>query len=192
MNTTINNKTKFEDIYVTHYSRMKSFAKEYVVCEEDSENIVQDVFLNLWEQNSLLQSHTNLFAYLFTSVRNKCIDFLRHKTIVLNTAQKLQEDYRRTLQLKLQSLEDFDEHLFSEIDIETNIQNAIESLPAKCREIFILSKFEGLKQKQIAQQLNLSINTVESQMTIAYKKLKEVLKEHVLLLIFFTVYFFHI
>jgi len=63
-------------------------------------------------------------------------------------------------------------------------QNAIESLPQKCREIFILNKIEGKKQKIIAQELNISINTVESQMAIAYKKLKEVLKDHVPLLIF--------
>lgn len=181
MRTTINNKTKFEDIYITHYSRMKRFAQEYVVNEEDAENIVQDVFLDLWEQNLLLLTHTNLFAYLFTAVKNRCIDYLRHKTIVLNTAQKLQDEYINALQMKLQSLEDFDEQLFSEANIETIIQNAIESLPKKCREIFILNKVEGLKQKHIAQRLNISINTVESHMAIAYKKLKEILKDNILL-----------
>lgn len=83
---------------------MKRFAQEYVIREEDAENIVQDVFLDLWEQNLLLLTHTNLFAYLFTSVKNRCIDFLRHKTIVQNTAQKLQDDYTKALQMKFQSL----------------------------------------------------------------------------------------
>jgi len=169
---------------------MKRFAQEYVMREEDAENIVQDVFLDLWEQNLLLLSHTNLFAYLFTALKNRCIDFLRHKTVVQHTAEKLQDDYMKALQMKFQSLEAFDEQLFSEPDIETVIQNAIESLPEKCREIFILSKIEGKKQKAIAQELNISVNTVENQMAIAYKKLKEILKDHFSLLIFLFVYFF--
>ena len=169
---------------------MKRFAQEYVMREEDAENIVQDVFLDLWEQNLLLLSHTNLFAYLFTALKNRCIDFLRHKTVVQHTAEKLQDDYMKALQMKFQSLEAFDEQLFSEPDIETVIQSAIESLPEKCREIFILHKIEGKKQKAIAQELNISINTVENQMAIAYKKLKEILKDHFSLLIFLFVYFF--
>lgn len=104
MSNTIKNRIEFENIYVAHYSRMKRFAQEYVIREEDAENIVQDVFLDLWEQNLLLLTHTNLFAYLFTSVKNRCIDFLRHKTIVQNTAQKLQDDYTKALQMKFQSL----------------------------------------------------------------------------------------
>ena len=184
MSNTTKNRIEFENIYVAHYSRMKRFAQEYVIREEDAENIVQDVFLDLWEQNLLLLTHTNLFAYLFTTLKNRCIDFLRHKTIVKQTAQKLQDDYTKALQMKFQSLEAFDEQLFSEPDIETVIQNAIESLPEKCREIFVLNKIEGKKQKTIAQELNISINTVENQMAIAYKKLKEILKDHIPLLIF--------
>lgn len=187
MDKTAEKRTEFENIYVAHYSRMKRFAQEYVIREEDAENIVQDVFLDLWEQNLLLLSHTNLFAYLFTAVKNRCIDFLRHKTIVQKTTDKLQEDYMKALQIKFQSLETFDEQLFSEPDIETTIQTAIESLPQKCREIFILNKIEGKKQKIIAQELNISINTVESQMAIAYKKLKETLKDYAPLLTFLLI-----
>ena len=181
------NRSEFENIYVAHYSRMKRFAQEYVVREEDAENIVQDIFLDLWEQNLLLLTHINLFAYLFTTLKNRCVDFLRHKTIVQHAAQKLQDDYSKALQMKFQSLEAFDGQLFSEPDIEAVIQNAIESLPEKCREIFVLNKIEGKKQKEIAQELNISINTVENQMAIAYKKLKEMLKDHIPLLVFLLV-----
>lgn len=187
MSIDIKNRTEFEKIYIAYYSRMKRFAQEYVIREEDAENIVQDVFLDLWEQNLLLLTHSNLFAYLFTALKNRCIDFLRHKTIVQHTAQKLQDDYTKSLEMKFQSLEAFDEQVFSEPDIETVIQNAIESLPEKCRQIFILHKIEGKKQKDIAQELNISINTVENQMAIAYKKLKEILKDYLPLLIFLFV-----
>ncbi len=180
-------KNQFEELYVSYYSRMKRFAQEYVIREEDAENIVQDVFLELWERKQFLPIHTNLFAYLFTTIKNKCIDFLRHKTIVQQTKEKIQDDHWRTLQMKLQSLEAFNEQLFSEPEIEILIQNAINSLPEKCREIFILNKIDGIKQKDIATKLNISVNTVESQMAIAYKKLKEALKDHPLLLIAFFI-----
>jgi len=183
----IKKRTDFENIYVSHYSRMKRFAQEYVIREEDAENIVQDVFLDLWEQTLLLSSHTNLFAYLFTAVKNKCIDFLRHKTVVLKTTNTIQEEYLLALQMKFHSLEAFDEKIFNEPDIETIVQNAIINLPEKCREIFILNKIEGKKQKAIAEELNISIHTVESQMAIAYKKLKEALKEYIPLLIFLLI-----
>ena len=86
--------------------------------------------------------------------------------------------------MKYESLEAFDEGFFSEDDIETLITKAIDSLPEKCREIFIRSKIEGKRQKEIAEELGVSINTIETQMGIAYKKLKVELKDVLPLLIF--------
>ena len=166
---------------------MKRFAIQYVLREEDAENIVQDVFLNLWEQQFYYMSQTNLFAFLFTATKNRCIDFLRHKTIVRRTAEKLIDEYNLQLKMKLQSLEAFDEKIFSEPNIETLVQKAIDSLPERCRKIFIMSKLDGKKQKDIATELNISINTVENQMAIAYKKLRESLRDYIPLLFFLLI-----
>ena len=86
--------------------------------------------------------------------------------------------------MNLNSLEAFDQNLFSEQDIEKIITRALNSLSDKCREIFIMSKIEGKKQKEIATELNISINTIETQMGIAYKKLRAELKDHLPLLLF--------
>lgn len=174
----------FEDIYLSYFSKMKHFAKEYVISEEDAENIVQDVFVELWENRKMLNMHINLIAYLFTTIKNKCLNHLRHKIIVQDTASKMQEEYTITLQMNLDSLEIFDNNLFSEQDIEEIISHALDSLSDKCRKIFIMSKMEGKKQKEIAQELNISINTVETQMGIAYKKLRIELKDYLPLFIF--------
>lgn len=176
---------KFEDIYLSYFSKMKYFALEYVIREEDAENIVQDVFTELWEKKEMLSMHINLVAYLFTTVKNRCLNHLRHKTIVQETATLIQEEYLITLRMNLNSLEAFDQNLFSDQDIEKLITCALDSLSPKCREIFVMSKIEGKKQKQIAAELNISINTVETQIGIAYKKLRTELKEHLLLFIFF-------
>ena len=176
--------TRFEDIYLSYFSKMKYFAKEYVISEEDAENIVQDVFVELWENKEMLNMHMNLIAYLFTTIKNKCLNHLRHKLVVHETASKLQEEYTISLRMNLDSLEAFDNNLFSDQDIEKIISRALDTLSEKCRTIFIMSKIEGKKQKEIAQELNISINTIETQMGIAYKKLRIELKDYFPILLF--------
>lgn len=182
-----NHKLHFEETYVSYYSRMKRFAREYVVREEDAENIVQDVFFELWEKRAETFTFVNLNGFLFVMLKNKCIDFLRRKKIELHARSEMQEEYLRNLQLKFESLEALDGKLLLNPDIETIVQNAIDSLPEKCRKIFVMNKMEGKKQKAIAEELNISAHTVENQMAIAYKKLKEALKDYIPLFLFFFV-----
>lgn len=177
-------KPDFEEIYVSYFSKMKYFAQEYVVSEEDAENIVQDVFTELWEKRDMLTCHINLIAFLFASIKNRCIDYLRHKVVVQEAVSQLQEEHAIALRLKFDSLEAFDQRIFSEQDIEQLISRAIDTLPDKCKEIFLKSKFEGKKQKEIAAELNISINTIETQMSIAYKRLKVELKDYLSVLLF--------
>lgn len=174
----------FEEIYVLYFSRMKGFAQEYVLSEEEAENIIQDVFTELWERKVLLTYNINLVAFLFTSIKNKCIDHLRHRVVVREAVSQIQEEYQMTLRAKLASLELFDQSLLSEQEIEKIVTGIIDTLPEKCREIFIKSKIEGKKQKEIASELNISLKTVENQMNIAYKKLKSELKDYLPLLLF--------
>ncbi|MDD4514714.1 MAG: RNA polymerase sigma-70 factor [Massilibacteroides sp.] len=175
---------RFRNIYISYYAKMKRFACRYVLFEEDAENIVQDVFLDLLERKDTLTSHINILAFLFTAVKNKCIDHLRNQSVRQRTTETLKEEYQIALQMSLDSLEAFDLNLFAEEDIEMILKKAINSLPEKCREIFILSKIEGEKQKTIAQKLNISVNTVETQIGIAYKKLREELKNYLPILFF--------
>lgn len=180
-------KAQFEEAYISYYARMKRFARQYVIREEDAENIVQDIFFELWEKQLDFTSFVNLNGFLFMMLKNRCIDFLRRKTIEQQAVDEIQSEYIHTLKMNFESLEVLDNELLSNVDIDSIIQNAIDSLPEKCREIFVMNKIEGKKQKVIAQELNISIHTVESQMAIAYKKLKEVLKDYVPLFFFFFI-----
>jgi len=156
---------------------MKRFAREYVVFEEDAENILQDVFTEFWEKREILLTYTNLIAFLFASIKNRCLDLLRRRTLEEEAADRMQNELLITLRMNLGSLQLVDWELFNDENIETVINQAISALPDKCREIFIKSKIEGKKQKEIATELNISVNTVETQMGIAYKKLRETLKD---------------
>ena len=148
----------FENIYLSYFPKMKRFAQEYVISEQDAENIVQDMFAELWEKREMFTCQTIRIAYLFTIIKNKCLNHLRHKTIALETINNMQEEYNMTLRMNLDSLEAFEQHIFSDQDIEDLINRALDSLPTKCKEIFIMNKLEGKKQEQIATELNLSTN----------------------------------
>lgn len=166
----------FDKIYVMYFSRMKRFAKEYVLSDEDAENIVQDVFMLLWEKRDILEIQVSLVPYLFSLVKNKCLDYLRRKVVV--------EEYKQELSVKLFSLELMNYSFASDEEIEQLITNAIDKLPDRCREIFIKSRIEGKKYREIAEELHISINTVENQMSIALKKLRMELKDYLPLLFF--------
>lgn len=175
----------FEAFYITWYSRAKNFACEYVASECDSENIVQDVFLYLYERRDLFDApHINLIAYFFSAIKNKCLDYLRKKVKEQEIALELQSEFNMALQLKYNSLEIFDTNFSDEKSIECLLDSALQKLPERCREIFIMNKLEGKKQKEIAEELQISVNTVESQMAIAYKKLREELKDCLPLFLF--------
>ncbi|MDR1602952.1 MAG: RNA polymerase sigma-70 factor [Tannerella sp.] len=176
----------FENIYRSHYPGMVRFACEYIVSREDAENIVQDAFAEIWETRShSLYRRNHLLAILFTSIKNRCIDFIRHQIVVREAEDAIQETFRREMQMKFDSLEAFDHDLLPpETDIEELVMRAINTLPEKCRDIFLKNKFEGKRQKDIALEMNISVNTVETQMSIAYRKLKQELKDCLPLLLF--------
>jgi RNA polymerase sigma-70 factor (family 1) len=184
---TMSVKENFDSIYVNNFSRLFLFAKEYVLFDEEAENIVQDIFLMLWEKREALRVDVSLTAYLFTLVKNKCIDFLRHQMVEQMYSENVKHEYNEELNVKLFALESFDHNFSSEEDIETLLRNAIDKLPERCRLIFIKSRIEGKKYKEIAEELNLSVNTVEGQISIALKKLREELKDYLPLLLFLFV-----
>ncbi len=182
--TALSVKENFDAIYVNNFSRLFLFAKEYVLFDEEAENIVQDIFVMLWEKKDILRVDVSLTAYLFTLVKNKCIDFLRHRMVEQMYSENIQHEYNEELNVKLFALESFDHNFSSEEDIEILLRNAIDKLPERCRLIFIKSRIEGKKYKEIAEELNLSVNTVEGQISIALKKLREELKDYLPLLFF--------
>ena len=169
-------RNNFDKIYVLYYSRMFRFAKEYVLFDEDAENIVQDVFLLLWEKREVLDIQISLVSYLFALVKNKSLDYLRHKVIA--------DEYKQELSAKLTALELLNYSFTSNEEIEQILMTAINKLPERCRQVFLKSRIEGKKNREIANELNLTVSTVENQMTIALRKLRVELKDYLPLLLF--------
>lgn len=169
-------RNNFDKIYVLYYSRMFRFAKEYVLFDEDAENIVQDVFLLLWEKREVLDIQISLVSYLFALVKNKSLDYLRHKVIA--------DEYKQELSAKLTALELLNYSFTSDEEIEQILMTAINKLPERCRQVFLKSRIEGKRNREIANELNLTVSTVENQMTVALRKLRVELKDYLPLLLF--------
>lgn len=163
----------FSELYLTYYPKLVRFAKEYVIFEEEAENITQDVFADVWERREDIKGIENINAYLFKLIRNRCLDYLRHKVFEQKYIQIVQASFEMELNLRLQSVDRFDVGTSSESkDMEILLRMAIDSLPKRCKEIFLLSRLKRLKYREISERLGISVNTVECQMGIALKKLR--------------------
>lgn len=167
----------FSRLYVSYFARLVRFASLYVSSAEDAENIVQDFFLRLWEQKGILTELQRPDAFLFSSVKHRCLNFLRSQLSTLDGRRALSDVAEQEYRFKLYSLQMLDESEMSIDEIEQMLQKAIDTLPERCREIFVMSKLKGMKYREIAETLQLSVNTVENQMAIALKKLREELRD---------------
>lgn len=163
--------TAFELLFNTHFQGLCFFAQRYVKDIETAKEIVHDSFINLWDKKDNIDLSKSVKSYLSTTVHNRCLNFLRDN-----------KKFNRDL-LALENLEDVTE--FEELDpfsceeLEQKIQAAINELPEKCREVFLLSRFENLKYKEIAEKLNISIKTVEAQMSKALQHLRIRLTDYI-------------
>lgn len=175
---------EFSRIYSIYFPKMVRFAQGYVTSQEDAQGIVQDLFLHLWERREVWATVTNPDAYLFKLLKNRCIDFYRRYTRQNHLKESLDNLHEREVSLKMEALMQFDETIFSFQEVEEILKNAINSLPEKRREVFILSRFEELKHEEIASQLNISVNTVQNHISAAIKKLRIELKDYLPLLVF--------
>lgn len=179
-------KVSFTEIYALYFPKMLRFACTYIIDKGDAENVVQDIFIYLWENRSLLEGVNCLQAFLFTLVKRRSIDFLRKKLQTSNDGGFLlwEEVLKQEYQYKLYSLETFDESMFSDEDMERLLHEAIDRLPERCRRIFIESKLNNRKYQEIADEMGLSVQTVKNQVMIAIHKLREDLKDYLPLLVF--------
>ena len=161
-------------LFDTYYEKLYLFAEKYIYDSDKAHDIVQDVFLKIWENAERLELTSSIQHYLFASVRNGCLNYLKSLQIEDRNNRKYAEAY-----IESQNVDMVDDE-----ELLARVRQVLDELPEKCREIFIKNKLEGKKQKEIAAELNISINTIESQMAIAYKKLRMELKDALCLLLF--------
>ncbi|WP_163712596.1 RNA polymerase sigma-70 factor [Mangrovibacterium lignilyticum] len=170
--TALPTEKQFESIFREYFVRLCCFADRYTNNIEESKEIVQEVFLKVWDKRDVLPMDDDLKFYLFRSVKNASLNLLQHKRVV--------DDFQSVLYL-LYTADGSENQVFQSlevIELKEKIDAAVASLPTECRRIFLLSRDMGLKYAEIAQELSVSVKTVETQMSRALSRLRRLLKEY--------------
>jgi RNA polymerase sigma-70 factor (family 1) len=154
----------YKELFTSLYSPLLLFAKSMVKSRESAEEIVSDVFIRIWEKRRDLEKIDNLRVYLYVSIRNAALNHLKHqKRTTTNSLEEFHAEFTSIY---------FDpEQLLITADMLALIKRSIDQLPPKCKIIFKLVKEDGLKYREVAEILNLSVKTVENQLAIALQKI---------------------
>lgn len=159
----------FSQLFMTYYKDLVLFGGNYLPDKEMCEDIVQSVFLRLWNEHTSLEIETSLKSYLLKSVRNSCLDEIRHRDVVHQHEEFV---------LSNTMLDEIDTDLYVLYsDLSRHLEKALDKLPAACREAFDMNRFQGLKYREIAERLNVSERTVEVRISKALALLRHHLKD---------------
>lgn len=169
----------FENLFHTYYAPLSYYAARILNDDILGEEIVQDFFVSLWEKREQISVEISVKNYLFRSIKNQCLNLIKHNKIKERHTQKILSE--NNIQHNIEEILDANE-------LSEKIEQSINELPDKRKEIFRLSREEGLKYREIAEKLNISIKTVETQMSLAIKHLREKLKNINSILLFFYLF----
>lgn len=156
----------FDNIYIVYNTKLNKFVHSLVKTEADVEEIVQDVFVKTWENREKLKTFTSFESYLFTIAYNTTVSLLRKR---LKESQYV--EYVKSVQIEIDDSGTAESYDWEEIDKKLNL--LIEKMPARQKEVFKMKHFEGFSYKEIADNLGLSVNTIENHIVKAHKYLKE-------------------
>jgi RNA polymerase sigma-70 factor, ECF subfamily len=166
----------FEGLFKSYFAELCIYASRFFDDVENAEEIVQDIFFNIWSNRAKLNINSSIKAYLYAAVRNTCLNLIKHK--------KVENKYREYFSRQLQQDELLENDWMKGDELHDKITVTIEKLPPERKKVFIMSRFENLKYREIAEELNISVKTVENQMGKALQFLREELKEYLPILIF--------
>lgn len=169
-------KEAFEIIFKTYFSMLTKYALTFVNSLQDAEDLVEDCFLWVWNKKEYIRIDTSLRAYLFTLVKHRCLDQKKKEQTEIKYRNKI---------LEFHKFDDYHEKPSTLLvkELEERINTEINKLPVQCQKIFKMNRFEGLKYKEIADKLGISITTVKTQMSLALSKLKKAFQDYLPILL---------
>ncbi|WP_367997930.1 RNA polymerase sigma-70 factor [Zobellia uliginosa] len=166
--------TAYEALFRIYYDKLLHIAEGYLGSEQEAEDVVQSLFLKVWERKHNFGEVTNLNNYLFTMTKNACLDQLKHEK-VKDLFSKNYSEKKKAIQN--QFIMDETASSILEKDLEKRIKLAIEALPQKCKNVFMKSRVEGMNHSEIAKALDISKRTVDNHISNALKHMRLHLKE---------------
>jgi len=169
----------YEELFMTFYAQLVVFAQKLLGDEDLSREMVQDVFVMFYEKREVLNIHTSLKSHLYQTVRNRCLNEIKRNQI--------RRDHHSGIFIEKKNEEAYFDDKMQETELEAKIFSIVESLPKQCKRIFEMSRYEGISNQEIADKLDLSKRTIETQISKALKILRNGLKDYVgaVIVIFF-------
>ena len=167
----------FEKLYIDYQPRLLAYVRRFVNDDSVAQDLVQDSFMALWDKQIPFNTEDTR-RLLFVATRNRCLNYLKHKNIV----DRYTQNCRTQVKVGEERLYNYDfsfvenEHPYLYQELEREIQRIVDSLPKRCREVFVLSRFQGLKNREIAERLHISLNTVERHIQRALRIFTEALE----------------
>ena len=159
----------YEVVFKKYYPLLVVFVVRHIGDEDVAKDIVQDIFFKLFERGHSLPDNFQLKSWFYRVARNAAVDYLRHLQV--------EDKYKFLMAEGMINIPDIDEEIDEQVYAKVNL--AIESLPEQCRLIIKLNVLEGKKYQEIAEELGITINTIRTQVSRGYKKLREILAEEV-------------
>jgi RNA polymerase sigma-70 factor, ECF subfamily len=174
------NERVYEVVFRKHYQSLCNYACGILKDMDDSEEVVQSIFLKFWEQREGIEINVSLKSYLYRAVHNMCLNRIKHL--------KIQETYRQYVGDYLEETYDSATEIMDKVELENRIEDALEKLPEQCRLIFKMSRFEELKYQEIADKLGLSVKTIENQIGKALKIMRSELADYLPVMLLFILF----
>lgn len=162
--------TAFEIIFRSYYAGLVVFSNQFLQDRDAAEELVQGFFVTLWEKRRQINENAAVRSYLFTSIRNRSLNYLRHKSVEKDVLEKLEE--------LASSHPVFYENVYLRKELRIRILESIEALPPRAREVFIMSRNQGMSNDEIADKLQISKRTVEKHISQALKALRKNLVDY--------------
>jgi RNA polymerase sigma-70 factor (ECF subfamily) len=173
----LGNKSAFDFLFRSHYPGLCSYANKYVKSTDISEEIVQEVFVKLWEKHQKISIHTSVRAYLYQSVFNGCMNYIKGVQARGFRHVDLEDVSIRNELMSMDMADAEFSRMFSE-DVEKDLELAISDLPEQCREIFRMCRTDNLSYKDISSLLNVSRSTVKTQMSRAMNRILKQMEKY--------------
>ena len=169
----------FKEVFRRYFQPLCHLSQHYLENEDEAREVVQEAFVKLWEIRNNLPPDSNLGNFLFTVVKNTCLNILKRRQILLKHHEIIRA---KELHFQYESLKRIGDDFLEFKELKAKIERAVQNLPEQCRIVFEMSRNEELKNQEIAQKLGISQKTVEAHLTKALKILRKDLKDYLPLL----------
>lgn len=162
----------YRELYNTYYRSLVMYAMHFVPQQDVAEDLVQELFINLWNKRMSFLSYPSFVTYLYSSIRNASLNYLKHLDVRQHYAEEVMESNQQPQEVETEIVNE---------EVFRRLYDAIERLPPKCREIFLMA-MDGKKNEEIAHELDIAVGTVKTQKRRAISFLKDNAAESICLL----------